>query len=176
MSPKKNMSGDTADSVAELNRIIGKLEAENAMLKQQRDAYVKNAKVMKTKLEAKFKEIQAGVKERIDRGDSKSSIMEYLKAGFFTALGVIAAFLVVDVIASGIEELASDDEEPAADEGGEDDAGDGDAGDGDAGDGGFGDFAEFEFGGGRGQKNMNSRNKSTSGRSLVNQYRLGSRF
>jgi hypothetical protein len=93
-----------SEGVADLNRRIGQLEAENAMLKQQRDAYVANVKAMKKQLEAKFKELQAGVKERIDRGDSKSSIMEYLKAGFFTALGVIAAVLVVDAVAAAIQD------------------------------------------------------------------------
>ena len=86
---------------------VKQLEAENAALR----AHIQQVKV---KVEAKFRELQNGVARRLEseRGVSergKVGIMDYLKQGFFTALGVIAAFAVVDAVTDGIEELAEPD-------------------------------------------------------------------
>ena len=110
---KKNQPASPKGCGAQLVR-VKQLEAENAALR----AHIQRVKV---KVEAKFRELQQGVARRLEseRGLSergKVGIMDYLKQGFFTALGVIAAFAVVDMVEDELAEpdLASAEPEPDA--------------------------------------------------------------
>ena len=116
---KKDAVADGAE-LAVLRERTARLEAENRELQRQRDALVARMKDIRTKVEAKVREIQAGVDRRLRDGDDRSSIMEYIKGGFGTMLGVIAALAVVDLVAAGFEGLASGGDEPPADDAGGD--------------------------------------------------------
>ena len=128
----------TATSAAELKR----LRAENKALRRQIEQ-------IKTKVRAKFAEIQRGLKARMDKDPamtpaSKAGVMEYVKAGFFSTLGVIAAIAVVDVVAEGADDLFSEGEDAAAG------AADDDA------------FVESLFEGGGGRKTTTKNKKTTT--------------
>ena len=84
---------------------------------------------MKKQVQERFKELEDGTKRQLQKSDAspdqQSSIMDYLKAGFFTALGVIAAFAVVDLIAGafgGGDNSGGNDDSPKENDAAADDA------------------------------------------------------
>lgn len=148
---------------------IALLTAENATLQKQLDDTVARIAALKTSLAKRFKVMQEGVKERIDKGESKSGIMDYMKAGFGTALGVIAAIVVAEVVVDGIKDIVDDgndgddrDDGNDSNEGGDD----GDNGnDGDDGDDG-GDDGDSWFGG-AGSSSLSPRRRPAHARSAL---------
>lgn len=100
--------------VATLRARVTYLETENGKLIAEKEAMARRVEEVKRSIEQKLREIQEGISHRLDRGESKSSIMEYVKAGFGTMLGALAALLVVNLAIDAFDALASPDEDPSA--------------------------------------------------------------
>jgi hypothetical protein len=98
----------SGDDVETLRARVTYLEAENGKLIAEKQAMAKRMEEVKRSIEDKLKEIQRGIGERMDRGESKSSIMEYVKAGFGTMLGVLAALIVVNLAIGAFDAVTSD--------------------------------------------------------------------
>lgn len=107
---------------------IALLTAENKALRLQRDEMASRFAALKLRLTQQFKEMQEGVQQRISNGDTKTGIMEYMKAGFGTALGVIAAIAVVDLVVDAVDDIRDDSHDDNGDDNGygNDDGDDGD--------------------------------------------------
>jgi hypothetical protein len=94
--------------IAALSELIQELRRQNAELRTERDQLIKDKKAiaervlaMHKRLTAELEQVQKEIKERVERRDEPNSIVQYMKAGFGTALGVIAAVLLME----GIEDL-----------------------------------------------------------------------
>lgn len=85
------------------------LEAENGRLIAEKQMMTKRIQEVKAGIETKLRDIQEGVARRMDRGESNSSIMDYIKAGFGAMLGALAALLVVNLAIDAFDSLTSVD-------------------------------------------------------------------
>ena len=90
------------------------LETENGKLIAEKEIMAKRVEEVKRSIEHKLKEIQEGISQKLDRGDSKSSIMEYVKAGFGAMLGALAALLVVNLAIDAFDSLVTPDQDASA--------------------------------------------------------------
>lgn len=134
---------------------IAYLEAENARLTAEKAAMAKRVEEVRKSIQDKLENIQAGIRERLNRGESDSSIMSYVKAGFGTMFGVLAALAVVDLAVGAFDEIGDgfDGSNGMNASSGVGDGMDGTAGMGDGMDAsaGMGDGMDFGFGGGAGR-------------------------
>jgi len=91
---------------------ITAFETENAKLAADRKELIRRIQVIKTKVSAKIREVQAGVQKRLESSDAsretKTGIASYMKAGFGAALGVIAALAVVNLAVGAIAAISDD--------------------------------------------------------------------
>ena len=129
MPPKKSAAKpqSASASTGALKKRIKELEERNVGLVAQRDELVKRIALIKVRVTAKMKELQSGIQRRIQADknippESKSNILEYVKQGFFTAIGVIAAIAVVDLLVGALSDEPDEppdepDDEPDDDSG-----------------------------------------------------------
>lgn len=103
---KNDSSSSLSTELAVARNRIAYLEAENGKLLAEKAAMATRMEQVKIDLQKKMLSMQAEIQKRLERGESKSSIMEYVKAGFGTMLGVIAALLVVDLAVSAFSGAA----------------------------------------------------------------------
>eukprot|EP00798_Chlamydomonas_sp_ICE-L_P001861 gene1861-33276_t len=96
----KVLSSSSSEELKQLRAEVKALKAREAKIIK---SYKKRVADMKKQVQTRFKKLEAGTKQQLQKSNAspeqQSSIMDYLQAGFFTALGVIAAFAVVDLIA-----------------------------------------------------------------------------
>eukprot|EP00798_Chlamydomonas_sp_ICE-L_P000898 gene898-5680_t len=99
----KAAGGKVLSCSEELKQLRAEVKALNARKAKIIESYKERVADMKKQVQERFKELEDGTKQQLYKSNAnpeqQSSIMDYLKAGFFTALGVIAAFAVVDLIA-----------------------------------------------------------------------------
>eukprot|EP00798_Chlamydomonas_sp_ICE-L_P026512 gene26512-17589_t len=99
----KAAGGKVLSCSEELKQLRAEVKALNAREAKIIESYKERVADMKKQVQERFKELEDGTKQQLQKSNAnpeqQSSIMDYLKAGFFTALGVIAAFAVVDLIA-----------------------------------------------------------------------------
>jgi hypothetical protein len=97
---------------------------ESGKLKAERDAFAAEAKFLrlentelkarlggiKAKVQARMREIESGVEQRLKAANvppaQRMGIMGYIKAGFGTMLGALAAIAVVDIVSDAFGEEA----------------------------------------------------------------------
>lgn len=85
----------------------GKLKSENRKLASDRKELIRRMKLVRVKVKEQMQVIENGVRDKLNKSpnvdeNTKKGIMDYVKAGFATALGVILAFAVVDLAVGAI--------------------------------------------------------------------------
>eukprot|EP00798_Chlamydomonas_sp_ICE-L_P007023 gene7023-120_t len=125
----KAVGGKVLSSSEELKQLRAEVKALNAREAKIIKSYKARVADMKKQVQKRFKELEAGTKQQLQQSNAspqqQSSIMDYLQAGFFTALGVIAAFAVVDLIAGafgGGDNSGGNDDSPKENDAAADDA------------------------------------------------------
>jgi len=99
--------GSVSSELREAQHKIALLVAENGKLVAEKDAMAARMERAKAEIQQRMATMQAGIQERLQAGESKSGIMEYVKAGFGAMLGVLAALLVVNLAVGALDALTS---------------------------------------------------------------------
>lgn len=107
------------DGGARCEEEVRDLRQENVILRKEKLALARQMEQARAQLARRLRELQAGVQARVRNGESKSSIMEYVKAGFGGMLGALGALLVVDVVSDALAGVGQAD---VGDENGDGDA------------------------------------------------------
>lgn len=108
---QKNMPKQKKDNTATAKHDA--LVAEAKFLRLENTELKARLSGIRAKVQARMREIERGVEQRLKTAEvpaqKRAGIMEYMKVGFGTMLGVLAAVALVDVV----EDVFDEDEVPA---------------------------------------------------------------